>query len=761
MPKVVYYAIGDIQTENPLKYQRYTFPEARAKMLKTKHYGSWDIDTKYADGGETEGYRVYINNEYRRTIKDEDLKNYYLDKGFQMNNGKLQIYGNDISFADGGMIAPNGKPSNLTPEQYKLVRTPEFKAWFGDWENDPENASKVVDENGEPKVVYHGSRSAFSIFDIKKSGESSTPANVGFWFTPIKNFAYNFASTTWYGNSKEINVYPVFLSIKSPKIYNSDSEDSGVRYPDSYEKFKIDVWAIDGQDADRANIGGIGMMLKNEKETIKKYRESLENEGFDGIFINKTRYDRREAGGLNDQIVALFPNQIKLADGSNTTFDMNNEDIRFEDGGEASQHITCINCGWEWETADSAESDKYVCHQCGFDNSLFYDGGILKPTMTLEQIAEANLMKDYLKPVSIEYLQEQLEKGMQHEKEHTDSDEVATTIALHHLAERPDYYVELEKMKLEDGGEVSISDEDYEFWIGGDENFGKAIKQDGVIVGGIAYDEDDQQINGIVIKNKFRKKGLAKKTIKALFDKNPDLQRVYVRAVPESKAFWKKIGTDFSNYNEDAGLWEGYVNRFDDGGNVISEDNSPEDIEISDFLNQQKSEAQMVMTCDDSKIYKAMICKTKVEIADKRMSETENPEELNAWNSYKNIWNECLESILNDDMDKYKVGGKTCGCGCGSIYSKGGMFSKGGLAYGNSHDKGGMPMKVKSTGQNIEIEGGEGVVNKRSMQSSKKVEFQGQKMTPCEAVSKINQLGGGVKFKCEEVADIIAEDGNF
>ena len=32
------------------------------------------------------------------------------------------------------MLAPNGKPSNLTPEQYRQVRTPEFKKWFGDWE---------------------------------------------------------------------------------------------------------------------------------------------------------------------------------------------------------------------------------------------------------------------------------------------------------------------------------------------------------------------------------------------------------------------------------------------------------------------------------------------------------------------------------------------------------------------------------------------------------------------------------------------------
>ena len=61
-------------------------------------------------------------------------------------------------------LAPNGKPSNLTPEQYKLVRTPEFKAWFGDWEKAYEtgnyhNVSKVIDEQTkEPLVVWHGTK---------------------------------------------------------------------------------------------------------------------------------------------------------------------------------------------------------------------------------------------------------------------------------------------------------------------------------------------------------------------------------------------------------------------------------------------------------------------------------------------------------------------------------------------------------------------------------------------------------------------------
>ena len=58
----------------------------------------------------------------------------------------------------GWMKAPNGKPTKLNEQQWVQTRTEAFKNWFGDWEGDPENASKVVDENGEPMVVYHGSQ---------------------------------------------------------------------------------------------------------------------------------------------------------------------------------------------------------------------------------------------------------------------------------------------------------------------------------------------------------------------------------------------------------------------------------------------------------------------------------------------------------------------------------------------------------------------------------------------------------------------------
>lgn len=48
-----------------------------------------------------------------------------------MNRGNTHF---SLAGKNESLLAPNGKPSNLTPEQYRQVRTPEFKKWFGDWE---------------------------------------------------------------------------------------------------------------------------------------------------------------------------------------------------------------------------------------------------------------------------------------------------------------------------------------------------------------------------------------------------------------------------------------------------------------------------------------------------------------------------------------------------------------------------------------------------------------------------------------------------
>ena len=72
------------------------------------------------------------------------------------------------------MLAPNGNNSNLSEREWLIVRHPNFINWFGDWRSSPETASKVVDKNGEPEVVYHGSNTMgfhkFSISDVKDGG---------------------------------------------------------------------------------------------------------------------------------------------------------------------------------------------------------------------------------------------------------------------------------------------------------------------------------------------------------------------------------------------------------------------------------------------------------------------------------------------------------------------------------------------------------------------------------------------------------------
>ena len=64
------------------------------------------------------------------------------------------------------MKAPNGQPTNLTERQWTEVRTQAFKEWFGDWEKTPELSSKIVDNNGEPLVMYHGTDTKFEKFDM-------------------------------------------------------------------------------------------------------------------------------------------------------------------------------------------------------------------------------------------------------------------------------------------------------------------------------------------------------------------------------------------------------------------------------------------------------------------------------------------------------------------------------------------------------------------------------------------------------------------
>ena len=166
--------------------------------------GKWTV----ARNGKTVG-ESYNTNPISATMDRQLRKNTNADK--QLEEVRKQYEGTDQ-----WMKAPNGKPTNLTERQWLQVRTPNFKEWFGDWENDPENASKVVDENGEPMVVYHGTdNGGFDVFSIDKAGTRTgqDSAKLGAFFHEYKDYAEAFAD---YGRKPKSQVYEVFLNIRKP-----------------------------------------------------------------------------------------------------------------------------------------------------------------------------------------------------------------------------------------------------------------------------------------------------------------------------------------------------------------------------------------------------------------------------------------------------------------------------------------------------------------------------------------------------------------
>ncbi|HSW91206.1 MAG TPA: hypothetical protein VLG09_00990 [Candidatus Saccharimonadales bacterium] len=110
------------------------------------------------------------------------------------------------------------RESKLSPELQAFVRTSEFKEWFGDWENDPDNASKMIDENGEPEVVYTGLPAG--IHELHGGDRLHTGDDeVGFYFTRKRNFARNMAAQRRDFRTDEpipSSLYSAFLNIRYP-----------------------------------------------------------------------------------------------------------------------------------------------------------------------------------------------------------------------------------------------------------------------------------------------------------------------------------------------------------------------------------------------------------------------------------------------------------------------------------------------------------------------------------------------------------------
>ncbi|MBR4900752.1 MAG: hypothetical protein IKZ46_07415, partial [Victivallales bacterium] len=200
------------------------------------------------------------------------------------------------------MKAPNGSKTNLSPRQWVQVRTPSFKKWFGDWENDAQNTSSVIDENGEPKPVYHGTvNGAFTVFDKNRIGERWNADEVGFFFTSSESVGIDY--TTPY-DKKEGNphLFNVYLNIRKPLKINSK-------------------WYRENYSRNISKYDAIEIWDNNQSDILGAFNQG----DYDGIIIDPTGMGMPQP----KMYVAMESNQIKSVTDNVGTFSSEDPDIRY------------------------------------------------------------------------------------------------------------------------------------------------------------------------------------------------------------------------------------------------------------------------------------------------------------------------------------------------------------------------------------------------------------------------------------------------
>jgi hypothetical protein len=192
--------------------------------------------------------------------------------------------------------------------------TPAFKAWFGD--------SKVVDDEGDPLVVYHGTRGeALEAFDPEATGKTTVLFSVfdvhrqGFYFAEDESFAKTFAEQG--GRRGGGTVMPLYLSIQKPLDVSSD-------------RMTGPSWQVVSDLAKRA--AEIDPSITNpryfaEIAGTERFWEALDTEEGGAAFVQAAReagYDgfrmtEKDDNGADTTVwVALDSTQIKSVDNRGT-----------------------------------------------------------------------------------------------------------------------------------------------------------------------------------------------------------------------------------------------------------------------------------------------------------------------------------------------------------------------------------------------------------------------------------------------------------
>ena len=229
----------------------------------------------------------------------------------------------------------NGKPIAQTEEGLR-----NFWRWFA--------GSKVVDAEGRPLVVYHGTAKDFTKFDLSKSGEST--GNTGFYgagayFSEDGEDAGGYALWARKDDDDAANVIPAYLSLKDPLYLHINPKDDARKDKARASLGRIVDQLLSegyfGKNPDKNESGSLYARLTAfvDKADFERFMGTLYNElkGGEGVsnLARRAGFDGVMAEGFKRgenflaEAVAFNTTQIKSATGNRGTFDKDSANILF------------------------------------------------------------------------------------------------------------------------------------------------------------------------------------------------------------------------------------------------------------------------------------------------------------------------------------------------------------------------------------------------------------------------------------------------
>lgn len=174
-----------------------------------------------------------------------------------------------------------------------VTSSPAFKEWFG--------SSKVVDEDGKPKVLYHGTAGDFSTFI--PGGLEPTMSGPAIWLSPDADHqpaAHNIGGRGRYRDGT--NVMPVYVRMERPLLID------------------------DMQSLEWAREVFAGGSAEFPQLLPKSWADEVTRDGeYDGIIFDG---EALGWGKGSTEYIVFDPTQVKSAIGNNGQFSRQNPDIR-------------------------------------------------------------------------------------------------------------------------------------------------------------------------------------------------------------------------------------------------------------------------------------------------------------------------------------------------------------------------------------------------------------------------------------------------